>query len=747
MRECKRILSMGKRVAMLTLATVAVLTVIVGIQPSQVFAATGTATIDYSSSTGTGYPDVIGGTHFPTRTHTDAWNKLDDTGLVFMRADLRLQDILPANITLNDYKNNVNQVQDPANWNFTRYEGWTSLAKSKGFKTMGMIFELPKWLSWSGTEAGVPKDWDVYEDIVAKVYDRLKNNLDMMEFLNEPHGYIVLTGSPYATKEEAAVDQYYHSAKAIRSISAIIPIGGPGEDTWGGDFGTIGRLLRDSRITSNDLNFISVHDYEYGGFDRIDELRRFIAAQGRDRTIPIFMNEWNKTPNNASAPPEVAGREGISYHGQKLMKLMRDGVAGGAYYTLYPTNVVNDDYWAWTEVGHGAYSWNSTTNTATMQPFNRTWRLYSTAMGLGAGNYGLRSTTYTSVSQAQGIVNHAGQPVALAVNHSGTTGSITLNLTNLPVSGNVTVEVYTASETNDASAPSQTLTRTVASGALSETLALPAYSTVGLIVKGGTPASLPQTSYEAESLINIIGGSARISEAAYASNNRVVGYIGGNAANKLTFPNVTASSAGNQTLRISYVSGEARSATLSVNGAAPQTLNFPSTGGWSTTGFMDVTVALQAGVNTLTFANTSSFAPDLDKITVLNANEIALEAESATNTLAGNARIMDQSTASGGKIVGYIGNGSANYLQFNNVQVSSAGTYQLTISYITADARSASLSINGGPAQAINFPGSGSWSTVSTVVVPVTLAAGSNTLRFSNATGYSPDIDRITLAL
>ena len=93
--------------------------------------------------------------------------------------------------------------------------------------------------------------------------------------------------------------------------------------------------------------------------------------------------------------------------------------------------------------------------------------------------------------------------------------------------------------------------------------------------------------------------------------------------------------------------------------------------------------------------------------------------------------------------MGYVGNGTANYLQFNTVTCAAAGTYTLTVHYASGEARSTQISVNGAAPLTVATPSTGGWDTVGTVTVSVALAAGTNTLRFGNTTGWAPDFDRI----
>ncbi|MFJ3670984.1 alpha-galactosidase D [Streptomyces sp. NPDC090106] len=118
-----------------------------------------------------------------------------------------------------------------------------------------------------------------------------------------------------------------------------------------------------------------------------------------------------------------------------------------------------------------------------------------------------------------------------------------------------------------------------------------------------------------------------------------------------------------------------------------------------------------------------------------------VEAESAANTLSGNASVAGCSACSDGKKVGNLYTGGK--LTVNDVTVAKAGTYQIKVAYVSGDARSVTVAANSGAGASHKFPSTGDWSTVSTVYVPVTLKAGSNTITFDSGTGYAPDIDRI----
>ena len=121
------------------------------------------------------------------------------------------------------------------------------------------------------------------------------------------------------------------------------------------------------------------------------------------------------------------------------------------------------------------------------------------------------------------------------------------------------------------------------------------------------------------------------------------------------------------------------------------------------------------------------------------------EAESNDNTLEGSAFVLSCPTCSDGQKVGYVGNNSGT-LQFNAVGVVAPGNHTVTICYTNGDAvRYALLSVNGGPGMPVSFPSTGSFQTVGSKQITITLNTGCNTLEFYNPIvgSWAPDFDRI----
>jgi hypothetical protein len=192
-----------------------------------------------------------------------------------------------------------------------------------------------------------------------------------------------------------------------------------------------------------------------------------------------------------------------------------------------------------------------------------------------------------------------------------------------------------------------------------------------------------------------------------------------------------------------------RAFVYTVNGASPATLNMGG-GSFNLPQSTTVPVTLQAGINSITFDNPGTYAPNLDRIVISGDGKepapdfTTYEAEAAQ--LSGTASVGGCSYCSGGAYVGNYGAGTQNAVTFNNVTVPQAGTYQLEVDYTEDGPRSVYVYVNGGDPVELDVNGS-SWDSPQFLVIPVQLNAGVNTIVFTNPNqyGYAPGLDSITV--
>lgn len=116
------------------------------------------------------------------------------------------------------------------------------------------------------------------------------------------------------------------------------------------------------------------------------------------------------------------------------------------------------------------------------------------------------------------------------------------------------------------------------------------------------------------------------------------------------------------------------------------------------------------------------------------------------NESKGTAIYTEKDGASGGAIVGWLGNRASNDLQWRTVESETGGLYKMTLSFITGENRNIKISVNGGEPISASLNG-GSWSNVAQKDFEIELNKGNNTIRLYSDSGWMADIDCMTLQL
>jgi hypothetical protein len=101
-----------------------------------------------------------------------------------------------------------------------------------------------------------------------------------------------------------------------------------------------------------------------------------------------------------------------------------------------------------------------------------------------------------------------------------------------------------------------------------------------------------------------------------------VRFIGSKPENTLQFNRIKADKDGDYVMAVVYMSGSNRTMFASINGAAPQKISFPSTGGWDGhyLDAIEVKIHLNQGLNTILFSNPTDWGVDLDRIVIRAGN-------------------------------------------------------------------------------------------------------------------------------
>jgi hypothetical protein len=234
---------------------------------------------------------------------------------------------------------------------------------------------------------------------------------------------------------------------------------------------------------------------------------------------------------------------------------------------------------------------------------------------------------------------------------------------------------------------------------------------------------------------------------------------------------VNVTTAGPYTLTARVASPKSgRTAVLFIDGVEKATIAVPNTGSFAKFASVSVPVTLEAGTHTLQLffsgdgmnVNWLDFAPTngtpgptpykpLAIPGTIEAEDYDLGGEGVAyhDTTPGNLGgayrqdDVDIETVGGVTNVGWIRNGE--YLTWT-ATVQSAGAYTMTARVASPNSgRTAALSVDGAPAGTIAVPNTGSFRTFTTVQVPVTLPAGTHTLKLAFS-GDGQNLDRIAFA-
>ena len=116
------------------------------------------------------------------------------------------------------------------------------------------------------------------------------------------------------------------------------------------------------------------------------------------------------------------------------------------------------------------------------------------------------------------------------------------------------------------------------------------------------------------------------------------------------------------------------------------------------------------------------------------------------NQSKGTAIYTENNAASGGAIVGWLGNRASNDLQWRTVQSETGGLYKMTLSFITGESRNIKISVNGGEPISTSINGH-SWGNIAHQDFEINLNKGNNTIRLYSDSGWMADIDCMTLEL
>jgi alpha-galactosidase len=252
--------------------------------------------------------------------------------------------------------------------------------------------------------------------------------------------------------------------------------------------------------------------------------------------------------------------------------------------------------------------------------------------------------------------------------------------------------------------------------------------------------------YEAE--FASLDGRTVLSTCKPCSNSNKAMKLGSGVSNTVTFDDVYVEKPGTYRMEINAATSSPRDLFFQVNGGPFDSLKFGG-GSFNFPSSTIVPVKLREGNNTIQFGNPTSLAPDLDRIAIIGEGSAlppastAYEAEVAA--FSGMANPSYCQYCSGGSKVSSLGGGNDNTVTFNNVSVTAAGLYQMEIDYVASAQDSVFMTVDDGDPIELDLNG-GSPALPASMVIPVELKAGSNTIRFGNDNDEAPALDRIAIS-
>ena len=277
-----------------------------------------------------------------------------------------------------------------------------------------------------------------------------------------------------------------------------------------------------------------------------------------------------------------------------------------------------------TEVGNGS---NDGLTPAERQSQLSLWAMASSPLILGTDltnldatdlSY-LKNTAVIAVDQdaidATRVVANGNQQVYAKTERNG---NVIVGLFNSNGSAGQTVSVDLAALGITGTAAATDLWTGTSAGTLTGTYSVSLGAGAVQLLRLVPSAHAGFTTYQAESSTTTLAGGAIITGCGGCSGGAKVGWVGNGAT--LTFNGVNATAAGTYPVTIAYCDGSGgttgRSATITVNGTTVSTLTFTPTGGFGDVGTTTVNLPLQAGSNTIEFANPTGYAPDFDAVIV-----------------------------------------------------------------------------------------------------------------------------------
>ncbi|MDR4509886.1 MAG: hypothetical protein MRJ65_16905 [Candidatus Brocadiaceae bacterium] len=197
------------------------------------------------------------------------------------------------------------------------FDSATSSYEKEGVNLILTIYGMPKWLSERCIEKGdgeyicgpnwgatPPTDYDAWAEHVKGIvsYYKHKSGLDLWyEIWNEPdQGYLFSNTDFWLGSQEEYFTLYKYSVKGALEADPHVKIGGPGGSIW--DKGVIEEFIKYAATNNLPIDFITWHMYvgwnnfwgtksEYR--EMANTIKQWLRQYGYDENTPLIIDEWN----------------------------------------------------------------------------------------------------------------------------------------------------------------------------------------------------------------------------------------------------------------------------------------------------------------------------------------------------------------------------------------------------------------------------------------------------------------------
>ncbi|GAN33057.1 GH39 family glycosyl hydrolase [Candidatus Brocadia sinica] len=197
------------------------------------------------------------------------------------------------------------------------FDSTTLSYEKEGVDLILTIYGMPKWLSkrcvkkrdgkyvcgpnWGATP---PTDYDAWAEHVKGIvgYYKYKLGLDLWyEIWNEPdQGYLFSNTDFWFGSQEEYFTLYKYSVKGALEADPHVKIGGPGASIW--DKGVIEEFIKYAATNNLPIDFITWHMYvgwnnfwgtkaEYR--EMASSIKQWLKQYGYDENTPLIIDEWN----------------------------------------------------------------------------------------------------------------------------------------------------------------------------------------------------------------------------------------------------------------------------------------------------------------------------------------------------------------------------------------------------------------------------------------------------------------------